>query len=788
MKGQATLTRMGAVFLGVALLASPILAGLVVPAGAAPSGIDTALSPATTVAATTGAAGSTTAQTGGHPLRSGETHWRGWELTFDGSQVVSDPGSASEADRTFGIWHVDQDGQIGSRVTTFTIGSDGTASIPTGSLVGRFVIRYNSDPVYVEDGVGYLSSPPDGTAVTVANSAWRVKEQTLSTAWSDDIIYNGQVTRLTLTSNRSGAYTVAVSISGAGFANLTEFFPSESYAPNYDARSDENVILLTADGDETYPLNVSGLAAGTHVVEIKATDTTATTDASLAVTQPPGSPRIVAVERGEQTGDVLDVELRCNNCYLVVGGPGEGVLDVIELSDETGDGRVNLRINTRYAGLDLSRAGVPSGVTGYSAGEDTARRLPSNTPLSPPDRLQEYELGRVRTELGYEPNGRQAPIRAGTYDLTVSESQYITLDTGFVVRDETHVQSVELSPPSLAGITTAVMPGGSSEAATLSGIHENAVGSGTVAMGDFLVVRIDVSGIYGHLQVEHDNAIDGIVGDTDEGIDLTMVQTGSTSGEPVRIDFSRSQVTPFVDASANQVFLVLDTSKLKGNRAVAPGQTFRIRFTMTGGDDAYPYIPDGTTSRAAAEISLVEPDATIKTTDRSGDQVVYAGTTTVAPGSVVTVSTSALGDFSWKRANGVVVREDRTWRVTIDYADAPSDEFSVRVLYGDQTLATLDRFSLEAPATATGPGDGTATGPAGGPGTETVTGTAGSPTSPGGDGGPQGGDGTGPSGPGGTGGLPFAPGIPAITGILALVIPAVVVLSVIGALVLAVAG
>lgn len=752
--------------------------------------------------ATTRAAGSTV-ETHRHQLQSGADHWQGRRLGFDGSTVVGDPGSAPADERTFGIWSVSDDGSIDSRVSTFTVGEDGRAEIRTRTLSGRFVVRYEGDPVYVDDGVGYRSAPPNGASVTVNNSAWTVRKQTLSAEWGDETVYNGQFTRLAFGSNR-GEYTVAVSADGVAFSTLAAVFPESAYAEDYDARRDEDAIRLSVSTGVAYWVNATELPPGSNVFAFDATDTTASTRAGLTVEPPPSSNRFRRVERSDQTGDVLNTTIECSHCYLMVGGRDQGMFDIVELNDTNGDGNVTLQINTRYAGMSPGRQDVPENARPYMAGEDSTRRVAADEEVSPPDVNSEYALGEVRSDYGVTPRGRQDPLRAGVYDLTVASTKYmdVTIDSTrdyrdrqFSVRDEEHVQTVRLDEPSLAGLETGVAPGGVSERLDLATIERETTRSDRVAIGDRLVIGVDVSGVFGHLLAIHDNDIRGVVDNDEEGIDVTVKETSAPN--PNRIDLVGSSARLLTDPDDDRLYVVLKTRSLRSDRPIEPGERYRATVSLSAAD-GYPYLPDGVRREASREVTLVDPDTNVTARVTANDRITVSGTATVAPGTVLSVSASARGPSSWKRATGIIVGTNGTWKGTLGFSDAPTDEFVVTVSYRDSSIARTDGIDVQRTAAPPGtPAGTTATAsPTGPPGsTATVAGNA-SPTTgssrPGTDGGagtPSTGEpGSGPATERPDGGAAFVPTIPAIGGVLSFVVPAVAVLGLLVAVILRVIG
>ena len=215
-------------------------------------------------------------------LESGRTHWAGQRLYFDGSAVVTDVGTASRSERTFQVRRVASGNEVGPLVREFVVDADGEAVLDTAGLEGEFLVVYGGDPVYVQDGTGYTDSPPDGTAVTVGNSAWDVAVQTISASWSDDRVTRSEVVDLQIDSNR-GFFLVEVSADGLDFDDLEAIFDPHFYAIDHDAEADDDVIVLRAGNDVDLPAYFAGIDDGEYVLSIEVTDADAATTADVRV-------------------------------------------------------------------------------------------------------------------------------------------------------------------------------------------------------------------------------------------------------------------------------------------------------------------------------------------------------------------------------------------------------------------------------------------------------------------------------------------------------------------------
>ena len=215
-------------------------------------------------------------------LESGRTHWAGQRLSFDGSAVVPEVGSASTGERTFQVRRVASGDDVGPLVREFVVDADGEAVVDTAGVDGELLVVYDGDPVYVQGGTGYADSLPDGTAVTVGNSAWDVAVQTLSASWSDDRVTRNEVVDLRIESNR-GFFLVAVSADGLDFEDLEAIFDPHFYAIDHDAKADDDVIVLRAGNDVDVPAYFAGIDDGEYTLSIEVVDADVATTADVRV-------------------------------------------------------------------------------------------------------------------------------------------------------------------------------------------------------------------------------------------------------------------------------------------------------------------------------------------------------------------------------------------------------------------------------------------------------------------------------------------------------------------------
>lgn len=680
------------VWLAVLVALAPLLA--IGPSGAAAQPTDVS----------SAADGDATRQVTTVSLESGDSTWQGWSLSFNGSVVIGDPGSASAGERTFQLRQISEDGVVGDLVREFTVGQDGLHQLVTDELVGRYVLLYGGDPVYVQDGVGYLSDPPDGTTVTANASAWRVERQTLDATWSTSSAYDGQIISLSLDSNRAD-YTVGVSAPSLSYSELTQLFDEADYAADHDARSDENVLLLDP-ARAPFVANLSGLSPGEYLVTFQVTDTTGRARPLLTVNNPSG-PQIAAVERVTPAGDRLTLTADCGTCYLIVGSQSLNFLDVVELTDTDGDGTVSVAINSRYLGLSQGSSDVPTGAAFTALTDDIDVYGPSRELDSG------YTLQRVRNEVKPQiTDDPPTPLAHGQYDLRLASSDTITIPHNRLSFDDvTDITTVRLTQPALQEMVAVAAPRGEPGDLAIDTINTDSPRD-RVAVGDRLVFRIQATGLFGYFAATGTD-IGSVLDNPDEGLSLRL-RPADDRATPIRLD--RGDPRLLVDPSTNRLYVIIDTRDLRIEEGFQPGRSYRAVFERRGVDaetydvnrgpdfhDGYPYLEPGATESMAAEFELVEPAASAADPLQVANvqSITITGTTTVAPGTELRLSIVET-DRSWEKSGRTTVADGGTWQATFDFSNAKANQsFTITVKRGLETLGTTEGAVVTPSATQT---------------------------------------------------------------------------------------
>ena len=670
----------------------------------------------------------------GGTLESGHAYWTGQGLRFDASAIL-DGGDG----RTFEVWRVTAEGRLNQRVTTFTVDESGTHRLQTGGLVGRYVLRYREQAVYVQDGVGYLSSPPDGSQVTVGASSFSFQRQTLAFEWSDPDVYPGQSVTLTMTSNRAD-YVVAVSGGNLTFDDLTSVFPESAYADGHDARSNDSVLLVRGGARTSYHLDTAALEPGKDL-EFDVVDAAASRAWDLTVRAPGNETRFVSLERRENVGDVVSANVSCTHCFLVVGGPEQGVLDVVELEDSNDDGYVRLDVNTRFAGMYQGATGYPSGVAAYTSPDDSVTRYPPGAALEQIREELTYNVGtlsELRDQEGLASTGRDRPLGPGEIDLTLAETDFLIDRSAYgdrspfgsqlVIRDQTDVRTLTLEPRSLEGVTALGAPAESAPRQTAERLGSVAAPRDRLALGDDLVFRIELSGVFGYVHARGADR-ETLAANKAEGIYLELERLAE-DGSATALPLDRTAIRYLPAPSSDALYIVVDSAATGPNR-LKTGQ-YRLSFELRGvtdkyeeystkrGHEGYPYLAAGSSESVSAVATIAPPEADI--TEPGDDEphvnadweLVVGGSTTVAPESPLRVTASA-SEYAWETSADATVDASGQWQGTLDLADAPGEEFTVSVSREGEQLAER-RFTVRPPAENSSAGGGGGSSDGGGSG------------------------------------------------------------------------
>ncbi|SFL55128.1 hypothetical protein SAMN04487950_4177 [Halogranum rubrum] len=374
----------------------------------------------------------------------------------------------------------------------------------------------------------------------------------------------------------------------------------------------------------------------------------------------------------EQRGDVVTVDVELNNtttAYVSMTREDRyGVL--VEVVDGDEDGHVGLTLNTHYARMNDETAGVGLTDESEAAGD-------------------EVTVVDVTT-----PSDAQSPLPVGTYDVAVGTE----LD-GNELADEQDTMEVTLEAGSIDGMRIWTAPYGLLsfdtreefvEEVGQSGLESSVTETDRIAAGDYLVVQVDASGIYGQVSTRHDlMGIDEFGEDSGLSLDIYEVNP-ETSEEVRRVDLSSRDNVLVVDEANDTMFLVVNTNTDTFVPNTAYQATFQRNETNALVADSDPDEEDG--ESVSATFAVVDRDATLQTdgTFPQSANTTLRGTTSVAPGSRLTLelnSTNETETDALPTSQTVTVADDGTFDGSLDLSDVPNGtNVTASVVWNDEVI------------------------------------------------------------------------------------------------------
>ena len=337
----------------------------------------------------------------------------------------------------------------------------------------------------------------------------------------------------------------------------------------------------------------------------------------------------------EQRGDIAAIGVNLSgteSATVTVGSEAVNYRTNVTVSDGNDDGRVTLLMNTFTAGMDESESAV------YTAAADD----------------DVTETNRTTGQL-------RAPLEVSSYNLSV-----------VVDGRQTDTATLRLTPRASGELVTWTAPATSFDNVTNASGVARAVEGGritttdTVAVGDVLVLQFKLSGIYGALSASNFSQL------VEEGaLDLTIEQTNpGTNRRPKQLDLNRSlandsiQVIP--DERNDVLYVNVDTgSAVFENGAPTAGDEFESTLTLAEESDL---AAQG--QSIAANVTLVGAELSFGEVALATDaNQTVTGTTSVAPGSEVTVRLESLGPSSFVKTNTTTVKSNGTFVGTFNLSE-----------------------------------------------------------------------------------------------------------------------
>jgi hypothetical protein len=526
--------------------------------------------------------------------------------------------SAGE-DNASSVWSVREvdDGEVGTLVTELLLDGSGSAVFATGNLDGEYVVvNPDGEPVVFENGEAQ-------TVGSVDEASFEVTPQTINATFESAAAANaGPDARsdLQLRSNRAdyGFHLFSNNLSASELADVFEAV---------EVRDGEAVATRNASDDDVFEANFSGVEPGTYDITVVSSDGSARDTATISVSEPvEGTAGLANATVVEQRGDVARFNVTfdgAEQATVRLGSREVGYVSQFTVFDEDGDGEATVKVNTLREGLSADASAVS---------------------VDGEDRLADYRL--VTDPIP----GR---LDAATYPIVVS-----------VGATRTAVGSLTLDERSTEGVQIWTAPG-RANVESVSRLTEVAAQDDTIAYQDWAIVQIEASGLSGYVQNLSD------LNNESNGLSLTLTDLGGMNVEPTEVQLDRGRF--FADNETDQYFLVFDTNALEQDAR------YQANFTVSG---ANPYVEADNGTSDVTNFTVVESNASFDQpieVPASSDATI-SGSSTVAPGTELTVEASNTADNPFLQRGTATVEEDGTWEVTLDLSDVPEGtNFTVSV-------------------------------------------------------------------------------------------------------------
>lgn len=202
---------------------------------------------------------------------------------------------------------------------------------------------------------------------------------------------------------------------------------------------------------------------------------------------------------------------------------------------------------------------------------------------------------------------------------------------------------------------------------SLKKIQESMTNTSSIAMGDYLITKINASGLNGYISSAED------LDQGTEGVSISIYTERQNAGrETVDPDNGK------LHWSGDELFLVFATNDLNATA----GDTYTVQFEIDGSEN--PYVPDGKTEQLTEQVKIkervvrfAEDPVTVKAA--SGQTINLS--TTVAPGTKFKLEavSDSIGNTFVKRT-GITVSPNRTLSTSFDFSGVEGrTEFTLTV-------------------------------------------------------------------------------------------------------------
>jgi len=530
-----------------------------------------------------------------------------------------------------------------SHERNYNSGSNGAITIETDDL-----------------GEGDYFLTTGGETVDISDS-FEVTEQTLDVDFDDtNVTDEEENAEYELSSNRNN---FAVNISADGDLSASELnatFNDEGNtagfeASNIDEDDDEDRITVSGVTRGDYEANFSGVDAGQYTFDFEADDTTASSSASVNVSEAgDGDIQFEEDVVQDQVGDVADITLQMENTdegTIVIGSSDQNYWLEANVEDGDNDGEVTVQFNSYTAG-----SGAPDDQKVWAEDDD--------------DTVTFQKEGGSYTNA--DPAGDNM-LGATEYDMNV------TTGLNAEVTEADEVGALSLQERSTSNVTTWTAPAGTDfgdwdegtiAAAAGSNLTQSEEVANTSDHSDFAVIQVESSGLEGAFASTNDDATLAFLNNGETSFEVERTNTGPNAPEET-LNLAASNMTVVDDANNDTYYVAIDTGAV-GN--FDSDGAYEANFTVNAGSELNTNDDDPETETSSFEV--IDGESSLDTNEddlvlvEAADNQTVSGTSTWAPGTELEIRISSDDSTSpFLTRPEATVQPDGTLSVSTDFSD-----------------------------------------------------------------------------------------------------------------------
>jgi surface glycoprotein (TIGR04207 family)/PGF-CTERM protein len=495
----------------------------------------------------------------------------------------------------------------------------------------------------------------DNYAIVNANTdtdlvTFEVIVQNLQTEFDDETVDDDENTTLEVTSNRVQDFEIVVEVDGISDDRLLDIFASADAREN----EDDDIVFTATDGDDVRA-DFEDVNRGDYEFNFSVNDTTAESTADITVERA-GTAELGLNESSytAETGDTTNMTITFDETdegFIRIGDEDIGYNVTYEVVDGDEDGMLNVSLNT----YDTANNNGGLVLAEDEDGEVNAVNLTDTVtgPLDPGN--YDIEVTQQEEDLGSGPDavGTLAVTERGT----TAARPWVTFSDAAsdLDRGDDVIAAIE------AGEVTQ---------------RRN------VAEGDFAVVQFEVSGIFGYLEAQNNIANGfGAVDDEDETLPVSLQVEEANPGANQEPDaYDLDDLTYILDDERNMLFVVVPTTGSGIPAEDGDQYNATLEINALDDDDVPGTLNDARTDeRVSTTFRVTEREAPLDTNAQDlveieqSEEAMVSGTTTIAPGSEITVRVRSVSgaENPFVMSETVNVSSDGTYNATFDFAETP---------------------------------------------------------------------------------------------------------------------